>query len=482
MTPIPTPNRFRLWLLAVLVAVKVLPAHAQVVADDPVHQRVMHALVNDPDVFRVTKSGGFVKGASPDAASALKARFKRLGVDADDIQAAALVDQVLVRSKGRVPSNVDAGTLLSPYKEGHKTHGDLAEVDVHRIDPARYGFSKGNSVSADGSIYENGKVVGHWQSKCEQSLTGSRNGILKDFKTFLRKDYRIGARAPFEGFIPRDQYDELRRTGAIDADGRFRDLSDLRAQVMRSEGPDPARSLDTETLRQLQFKPLPKPYAEYPARVTSLARDAKIGEYTHRSTPTATSRQARVAALMLAVYDIGSFRLSEADGLSTLSTVATVTESASSLKPSSRDAKRFFERLPKSARPLLPSSRSLGRLGRGAGAAGILITAGVVGLDIYKYSSGQMTKRDFQTSMASSGGGLAGGFGGAMVGAKIGVVGGPLGITAGAIIGGAVGGFTGAFFGESIAAGYWASLDAEELEYSIKLIEDKIRRAGIPLN
>jgi hypothetical protein len=481
MTPNPIPNRLRLWLLAALLAVKASPAHAQVVADDPVHQRVMHALVNDPDVFPVTKSGGFVKGASPAAASALKARFKRLGVDADDIQAAALIDQVLVRSKGRVPSDIDAGTLLSPYKEGHKTHGDLAEVDVHRIDPARYGFSKGNSVSADGSIYENGKIVGHWQSKCEQSLTGSRDGILKDFKTFLRKDYRIGAQTPFEGFIPKDQYDELLRTGVIDADGRFRDLSDLRSRVMKSPGPDPARSLDPETLRQLQFKPLPKPYAEYPARMNSLARDAKIGAYTHRSTPTATSRHVRGAALLAAVFELGSFRLSEADGLSTFSTAAAVMESTSTLKPSPRDAKRFVERLPQSARSLVPSSRSLGKVGRGAGVAGILITAGIVGWDIYKYSSGQMSTRDFQTSMASSGGGLAGGLGGAFVGAKIGVVGGPLGVAVGAVIGGAIGGLSGAFFGESVVGGYWASLDAEELEYSIRLIEDKIRRAGIPL-
>jgi hypothetical protein len=192
-------------------------AAAQIVATDPFHQQLLHeALVNDRDIFDVSKSEGFVTRASPEAADAIVAKFAR----------------ILLRAKGRLPSKIDPSMLLAPYADDHRTlHGHLAEVDITQLNSERYRFSKGNSISADGTIYVGGRESGGWQSKCYATLSGSRDGIIEGFTKFLRLEYRSNSTAPYEGFIPRDQYDAMVRAGVIDQNGRFQDLADLRARM-----------------------------------------------------------------------------------------------------------------------------------------------------------------------------------------------------------------------------------------------------------
>jgi hypothetical protein len=111
------------------------------------------------------------------------------------------------------------------------------------------------------------------------------------------------------------------------------------------------------------------------------------------------------------------------------------------------------------------------------GAAGLVGTAVAVALDAYEiyghvrdYRSGNLSRREFVTAIARSGGGITGaGAGvpvGAWVGAQLGALGGPLapitvpaGVVIGAGVGGVAGYFGGSYVGETAAAAWYKSLD-----------------------
>jgi len=496
-------TQLAIWIAAALASSLVVDANGQVVVDDPNHQAVIRQLLQDQEVFPVTKSEGLIKGATPDAAELLRIRFRQRGIEVDSSQAEALISQLLLRGKGQVASRIDPAIALTPHASGHKgTHGDLAEVDISRTNPNRYGLSRASAMSADGSIYQDGRVVGHWQSKCTKTTVGSRSGVVEDFTAFLRKDYRSGGRTVYEGFVPRDQYQALLDSGVIDSDGRYRDIDELRNEI--NQNIDAARSggrddkplikealletgrrpsgLSDDTLRQLRFKPTPKTYEEYRAAVAELPKQAKVGEFAEPRIVSPSNRAMMIMSALLLVYEFGTLQSKPLDTRTALGLAAATGESASALNPSAKAVKRVAMKLPKSLRTSVPSARSLTRLGRVAGAAGIVITAAVVGYDILEYSRGNMTKREFQASMAGSGGALAAAGTGAWAGAKIGAFGGPWGVAIGATVGGIGGGILGAFAGEAAVSSYWQALDETELDYSIELLKQKIRAAGINVN
>jgi hypothetical protein len=168
-------------------------------------------------------------------------------------------------------------------------------------------------------------------------------------------------------------------------------------------------------------------------------------------------------------------------------TATSVAESAAMAPKLPKSAGRWVSRLPKGAAAYLPGGKSLGNIGKFAGKASAVLVAAIAAYYIYQYNSGTMSKRDFSTSMGGLAGGVAGGIvggvAGAEAGAMIGAFGGPIGLAIGTPVGGVVGSLVGAFGGawasESSIDVYWSSLDAEELAYTLELLRQKIRAAGI---
>jgi hypothetical protein len=480
-------------------------AAAQIVATDPFHQQLLHeALVNDRDIFDVSKSEGFVTRASPEAADAIVAKFARMGVTVTPEQARAVLAQILLRAKGRLPSKIDPSMLLAPYADDHRTlHGHLAEVDITQLNSERYRFSKGNSISADGTIYVGGRESGGWQSKCYATLSGSRDGIIEGFTKFLRLEYRSNSTAPYEGFIPRDQYDAMVRAGVIDQNGRFQDLADLRARMedvydsMRRGGYDDnpkvkealqqsqklASQFTTETLRKLQFKPLPDTYDGYKNRVRQLPEQAQIGPHAASPPNQAKGRAALVALFLSVTWEVGSLGIQPVRPIDLASAGLGMAQELDGVKRIPKSARSAIAKLPRSLQRLVPSAKNLSLAGKLAGRAAILVTVGVAAWDIISYSRGKISQRQFETAMGGTGGALAGGAGGAKLGALIGLsAGGPLGASVGAVVGGIAGGLVGAFAAESLVSSYWSSLDEADRAYALELLKTRIRNAGIPVN
>jgi hypothetical protein len=473
------------------------PASAQIVADDPVHQQLLSDLLTyDRDAFEVSKTEGFVTRARPEAAKALKARFARIDVSVSDEQARAVVEQMMLRAKGRSPANIPPASLTLPFSDKHRTlHGHLAEVDIVASNPARYGFSKGNSISADGSIYSDGKVTGGWQSKCYATTEASRDGSIEGFAKFLREEYRVSSKQPYEAFIPRDQYESLRRAGVINEDGRFRDLADLRKRVdecvgrARSDGYDDhplvkaallktgenAKGFTVDTMRQFQLRPQPDTYEGYRTRVAELPKQARIGKHTAPNAGRRAGKGTAITAALIAISaDAYGASHTSPRAIEIAQSGAGVLSELEQLKRLPKPLKDGLSKLPRGVQKLFPSASSLSKVGRLAGKATAVITALLVSRDIYSYASGSTTVREFSAAMGSTAGGIGGGMAGVAIGAAIG---GPF-APATAVIGGIAGGIAGAFFSESAVASYWDSLDDADRVYALELFKAKIRAAG----
>jgi hypothetical protein len=111
---------------------------------------------------------------------------------------------------------------------------------------------------------------------------------------------------------------------------------------------------------------------------------------------------------------------------------------------------------------------------RAAGRVAVVVAVAMDAHEIYghirDYQTGKLSQREFNITIARSGGGIAGAWGGAAggawVGAQIGGLGGPLAwvtVPAGGVIGGAIGGvagyFGGSYAGEFTAQAWYGSLD-----------------------
>lgn len=114
------------------------------------------------------------------------------------------------------------------------------------------------------------------------------------------------------------------------------------------------------------------------------------------------------------------------------------------------------------------SSRSaeiFGRVGKVAPWVGAGLLVGGTAIQGYQYYSGEINSRQFTTTTASAGGGLAGGLAGAAGGAYLGVYGGPWAwatVPAGAIVGGIAGSWTGQTIATYGIESYYSFLDADQ--------------------
>ena len=500
-----------------VIAPGITLASPQVATEDPIHQRIAHQLLDDDEVFFKSK-GGLVNSCAPDAALSLQRRFKLEGVEVSPDQAKALVTHMMLRSSGRDPAAIDAAMLLAPYDKGFTTqHGFLQEWAISSADPATYRLSKFNSLSVDGTIYEGGKATGSWQSKCYSTLDGSRDGVVEGFTKYLAQDYRLEHGRRYDGFIPQDQYEALRASGAIDDDGRVRDLGKLRSEMSgvveeaargesRGEGQYAKKtkvrelilttgsklsSLKDTDLELLRFRPAPGTHASYKELAVINNQHGKLGEHAVPS-PHTNPRLAGTAGLVMAfaliAYDGYSLNWRSLGALDVAMTATSGAESAAMAPKLPKSAVRWVSRLPKGAAAYLPGGKSLGKIGKFAGKASAVLVAGIAAYYLYQYNSGTLSKREFTTSMGGLAGGLAGGFAGGFAGAKGGAAvgflgGGPpgaaIGWTIGSIVGSLFGAICGAWASESSIDAYWSSLDTDELAYTLELLRQKIRAADI---
>lgn len=492
-----------------VIAPAITLASPQVATEDPIHQRIAHQLLDDDEVFFKSK-GGLVNAYAPDAALSLQRRYKLEGVEVSPEQARALVTHMMLRSSGRDPAAIDAAMLLAPYDKSFRNqHGFFQEIAISAADPAKYRLSKSNSLSADGTIYEGGKATGSWQSKCYLTLDGSRDGVVEGFTKYLAQDYRLEHGRRYEGFIPQDQYQALRASGAIDDDGRVRDLGKLRDEMSgvveeaargesRGEGQYAKKtkvrelilttgsklsSLKDTDLELLRFRPAPGTHASYKELAVINNKHGKLGEHavpSPHTNPRLAGKARLVMAFPLIAYDGATMNWRSLGAFDVAMTATSVAESAAMAPKLPKSAVRWVSRLPKGAAAYLPGGKSLGNIGKFAGKASAVLVAAIAVYYIYQYNSGTMSKREFTTSMGGLAGGLVGGVAGALAGAAIGtLVVGPIGTAIGMTVGTIVGAYCGAWASESLIDAYWSSLDADELAYTLELLRQKIRAAGI---
>jgi hypothetical protein len=291
----------------------------------------------------------------------------------------------------------------------------------------------------------------------------------------------------------------MQRSGVIDQDGRFSDLADLRARVegvyadarrgaydtapqvkqaiLESEGF--SKSFTVDTMRQLQFKPLPDTYDGYQRRVAELPMQAKIGPHAVAPSAAVKGRAALFAALVSIAWDAGTLRTNPMEMAGAGVGAVQHLEDLRRMPKAVRDA---ISKLPRSLRSLAPQARGLATVGRFAGRAALVLTVAIASWDVYSYAYGQTSRRQFESSMAATAGGLAGGIAGAKVGALIGAAGGPIGVAIGATVGGIVGGVAVAIGSEAAVGSIWSGMDEADRRFAIELVKERIRAAGMSID
>ncbi len=461
--------------------------------ESPLHAELLKAYAQDLDVFPT--SSGVVRQSLASPAS-LVSFLGRNGVQVDTPTAEVLALHIELVMKGRAPRDVEVQRLVTAFKPGSRgLHGHIAEIDLAKTNPEAR-FSSDGSQSTDLTFRgSDGRVLAYGQLKCSESADRSLKGVIEDYICFHRHDWAGKSSVPYRGYIPMDQFDQLRRDGVIDADGRFSDprgvdsrvrevMSDLSGYGSRNRDALQAGAnrlaLGEDVRSPILIKPLPESRETYLQRASAQNREYSSPKALRAAATSRPTFARGAAALAIGAFE-GLNSRSPADvGLSASATVLGIAELGMPIKRvEMARTQRMLRKIPGWMRPELPKLSSMRSVGRLAVCIQIAIAGAFVGWDIYQYSNGSMTTRQFSRSMAQNGGGLGGALGGGWVGGQLGAgIGGPFAIftaAAGAAVGATLGAFIGSFVGGEVNDAVWASFDERELNMALELIRDKCR-------
>jgi len=452
------------------IALAVLLIYARVAqaepwdAQDARHADALKAFVSDSALFP-RLSNGAVSGCIAEPAHLVR-YLKRQGVEIDADDADLLLKQVSLKVKGRKPGDIRADALVTAYRPGSSgRHGDFAELDYIKQNPGSAVWSGAGSQTTDITFRGlNGEVIGYGQLKCKSTAMSSAHGVVENFVKSQSSDWPGKKSLEFIGLIPSDQFDELVKRGVLDADGTMKpaEFEKSVAQIDRNLESNGYGAQNRERLRVgrkaigspasgaplMRFKPLPQTYAE-------------LREVADRFDADIIRRQAAGGQNQL--LRPPSLRASKG-------VPGTRWSAAINNGNQKRALDRLVKRLPKALRPKLPRVASIRQISRVATRAAVVVAVLYVGWETYQFLNGEMSTREFQSSMAGLGGGL---LGGAAVGAAAGLAGGPFVFITVPVFS-AIGGIIGGIAGSSAVDSYWSSLDKAELEYAIELIRKRI--------
>lgn len=487
--------------VALALAVMSFPCLRQALAEDawsphdPRHAELLKKYAEDVDVF--PRASGVVRrsNASPES---LAAFLGRNGVNVDLATAGVLVTHAELVVKGCDPRSVPESRFVSAYNPGwNGLHGHLAEVDLVKANP-QYRFSNDGSKSTDMTIRDpDGRIVAYGQCKCEMSTEKSLDGVVADYVCFHAEDWKGKSGSDFLGWVPKDQFEELRASRAIDADGRFRDpglLDEKVREVIRNRsrfGPENRRAIEAASARVLsggasrsvlRIQPLPRAYDAY----QRLANEQKAAYGSGKSLALAPSFKATLAGASLALawdgLSIAGARDPGSAGLSATSASLAALERCGTIDGVQKlQVQRLLRTVPRWMRPQLPKVATVRFVGRWAGRIGIVVAVGFVAWDVFQYGRGNMTTREFSGAMAQSAGGFAGAWAGAEIGAMVGaecgtvlpVVGNAVGAAVGTVVGMSVGAWMVSEITGYVNDGVWSTFDAAEREMAIGFIRAK---------
>lgn len=483
-------------------------------AGNPHHQSALHSFLADDDAFQ-RLSDGKISRMSPGADGMLRAKLAQQGIKLGPAESKVLTEHLILVASGRHPRKLQPARLVRPYAHGSRgLHGFLAESVLMSSDESLH-FSRNNSISSDYTRRGgDGAVKAHGQVKCHSTLGRSRNGIIDSFIKFNRTAYHADSGKPFEGVIPKDQFDEMRMAGEIDDQGRVVDRDGLRRRItervewarsspnvgstnraaMIEGGARLAGASDTE-LDRLRFKPHPLEHAELVKRTNDLQAKSHSSssplsvppdEGPMASSPPRMSRSGGLTALMvaLAISDVGSLGTR---GLGSVRAVDVLAAGQSMLEPASqlngshkRAVQRLMKHLPKGLRMKLPPIERLRMVGRFAGRyGGPLVMAAILLYETYQFASGASSSRTYVESVSAMATGAAGWVVGAMIGGKLGSIVPIVGNVAGALIGGFVGAYIGASVGQALSDSVFDKLDEADLQLYIAAYKEQLRQAAL---
>jgi hypothetical protein len=459
-----------------------------------IHQRVAHAFACDPEMFP-TMSGGVVKDslATP---GALAAHLRRHGIEITEQQAEILLREIELTIKGRNPRKIKPSDLVTARRPGSTgLHGELAEIDFIRQNPGYANFSTGGSTTTDATLRTAGKVTSYCQVKCRSRAIDSVKGVVENWLKFHAVD-RGGGR-DFLGVIPKDQFAQLVAEGKLSTDGSVKDAALLQSleQSIAKNLPDYGaknrellqRGLAADKVHSLKFQPLPSTYQEYVENAKQ-HQAASNGPDSPLKAPRAAHASAKAvgvgAAAALALTSMSGVRDARGATLAAGESALGFLEQFSDFSGSQKyEVQRALRGLPRWLRPSMPKVGTLRSIGRWGARLGAVVAVGFFAVDAYGYMTGRLSTRQFSTSSAQLGSGIAGGWAGGKVGLYVGAtigsavpglgtaVCGAIGATVGAVIGSLAGSWIAGAASDSL----WNALEASERDAWIEGILERHR-------
>lgn len=469
------------------------------------HQQALHSFLHDSDAF-AKLSDGKISRMSPDAADMLGVKLKRQGIEIDPAAARLLSQHLTLVVSGRHPRTLKPARLVRPYAPGNSgLHGFVAESELIGSDDSLR-FSRKNSLSSDFTRRSaDGVVRAHGQSKCNSTLNKSRNGIIDSFVKFNRTPYHASSALPFEGIIPKDQFDEMRTLGEIDEQGRVVDRESLRSRIRDrvewartspSIGPKNREAMieggsrllgaSDSDLDRLRFRAHPLEYDQVVQRTNELqrmsyAQDSPLSvsraSDVAPSNPIRIGRSGGVVAMMIAlagaeVGSLGSRGVSSPSAIDALAASSAALEPAAELKGShKRGLEKILKHLPKQIRPKIPPVERIRTVGRWAGRLGTGVVLVLITYDTVKFARGTIDARSYSAAMSGAGGALAGAAAGAWNGRWLG----PLGALTGAVLGGVIG----ALSGEALSNSIFDQMDAADQRLYLDIYREQLKQAAV---
>jgi hypothetical protein len=497
-----TASGWTLALVLLLNFVRVARADAWD-AQDARHAEALKAFVCDTEFFTRLSNGAV---ASVSATPGDLVRYlKRQGITITPDGAGLLLTHVSLKLKGRNPTGISANKLVTAYRQGSTgRHGDFAELDFVRRNPGTASWSNAGSQTTDFTFRgPNGEVTGYGQIKCRSTANKSAHDVVENFVKFQSSDWPGKSSSEFTGLIPRDQFDMLVKSGVLDSEGKMNQqaLQQRMAQIDRTVEADGYGPLNRKRLnagraalrgsptglQRLRFKPLEQTYDEYrkmsddhdaaTARRQQTKTSKSLLRTPARSLPlhASTRKSSAVIGVFTGLLGLRDMQFSRNASRATLGVLDAATgiaaESANLYDGRQKRAlNRIAKNLPKALRQrLIPKVGSVRQFARGAGRVAAVVLVACAVWEICDYTSGATSTREFQSNMAGLVGGIASG---AAAGAAAGLYGGPIAFITVPFCA-IIGGIAGSIICSSAVDSYWATLDAKDLEFAIKLIRER---------
>lgn len=459
---------------------------------NPVHANAIKSFACEEDMFPRMSNRRTVRASNASPAQLVKF-LERQGIVVSEADAAILLREVELTVMGRDPTRIRAADLITARRPGATgLHGYVAELEFVKADPERVNFSTSGSETTDVTIREaDGRVKQYVQVKCRKTADASFEGVVENWIKFHAKDR--GGGQDFLGAIPRDQFDQLVKEGILAPDGSVRDpavIDELRAKIndrLPKYGAVNrgllAKGLQAGDVHDLKFKPLDGTYDEYVKKAADhQAKSNQKGsplQPPDRAPRRSTAAVGYGGAAALAILSFGQVRDMKSAMFASGESLISFLEQAREFSGRQKyQVQRAMQAVPKWLKPSMPKVSSIRTVGRFAAGAGAVIAVAFVAVDVYRYSSGTMSTREFTSSASQMAAGMAGGWLGAKAGLFVGTSIGSVIPGAGTAIGGAVGAFVGAVIGSfggtlvasSATDAIWASFNEDERDYAIELI------------